>query len=128
MNAGAVAHAIDLVGKPATLRRVAGPGRFVSVTLKAVWRGYRPQELAGGIVQGDREVRIGNAEITACKWPGPPWRGDQMILEGRTFTVMVADTPTWGRESCPHRHRRPGGKAPAASTVIRSLRNAAIGD
>ncbi len=102
MNVGTVAHAIDRVGKPATLRRVAGPGRFVSVTLKAVWRGYQPQELAGGIVQGDREVRIGNAEIAARKWPGPPRRGDQMILEGRTFTVMAADSPNIGETTAMH--------------------------
>ena len=30
----------------------------------------------GGIIQGDRQVAISNAEIAHAQWPGPPRNGD----------------------------------------------------
>jgi hypothetical protein len=102
MNLTRIAGALDRVGKAATLRRVIGPGSFVSVAVTAVWRGYAPNELAGDIVQGDRQARISDAEIVARQWPGPPRRGDQMILDGRTWQVMGVDSPNIGDVTAMH--------------------------
>jgi len=43
-------------------------------------RGYEPVQLIGGIVQGDRQVAVSNAEIADAQWPGPPRNGDDVLL------------------------------------------------
>jgi hypothetical protein len=102
MNVSTVANAIARVGKAATLRRVTGPQTFVSVGVKVVVRAYQPNELQGGIVQGDRQARISNAEIDARQWPGPPRRGDQLILDGRTYNVQGVDSPNIAEDTAMH--------------------------
>jgi hypothetical protein len=102
MNVSTVANAIARVGKAATLRRVAGPLTFVSVGVKAVVRAYQPNELQGAIIQGDRQARISNVEIGARQWPGPPRRGDQLILDGRTYNVQGVDSPNIGEDTAMH--------------------------
>jgi hypothetical protein len=42
--------------------------------------GYRPEELVGGVVQGDRRVKISQLDIAAAGWPGPPRKND--VLDG----------------------------------------------
>ena len=90
--AEAVQGFVDQVGAVVTLRRLVANASPVDVTVNAVDAGYTPVATAGGIVQGDREIRIGNGEILAASWPGPPRRGDQLIIDGRTFAVMAVDT------------------------------------
>jgi hypothetical protein len=75
-------------------RRVGTTTTFREVSPRGYWRGYKPQELVGGITQGDQEVVIGNAEIAAESWPGPPKRGDIVVLDGLQATVQAA-TPMY---------------------------------
>lgn len=101
--AASVADAIERVGKTASLRRLGGrAGIWFDVDVIAVWRGYLPNEFQGGIVQGDRHVTISDRAIAARKWPGPPRRGDQMILDGRTYQVLAVDSPNVGEETAMH--------------------------
>jgi len=73
-------------------RRVGTTATFTEVAVRGVARGYRPEELVGSIAQGDREVIISNAEIEAAGWPGPPRRGDIIVIDGVTTTVQAPDT------------------------------------
>lgn len=76
-------------GRSASLRRRVGTtSSFTTVSLKAFDRGFKAQELVGGIVQGDREVVIGNAEIDQADFPGPPRKGDVVVIDGISATVQ----------------------------------------
>lgn len=92
MTVADIAAAIEREGQTMLLRRFAGKnrGRF-DVGVKGVVRGYQPSEIAGDIQQGDREVRISNAEIAARHWPGPPRRGDRLRIDGAWVNVESND-------------------------------------
>ena len=70
------------------LNKVPEPAR----TCQAMVRGYEPVQLVGGIIQGDRQVAISNAEIAHAQWPGPPRNGDRCVIDGRTTTIQACDT------------------------------------
>ena len=46
----------------------------------------------GGIILGDRQVAISNAEIAHAQWPRPPRNGDRCVIDGRTATIQACDT------------------------------------
>lgn len=77
-------------GRAFTLRRLPLPGTDVTV------RGYRTefqsQPLPGGLPQGQSTIIIGNAEIAAAAWPGPPRKGDRLIDATRTVMVESVET------------------------------------
>jgi hypothetical protein len=54
--------------------------------------------MAGGIAQGDRVCIISNTEIDRKGWPGPPRRGDIMVIldEGVTTSVLGCDVSDIG--------------------------------
>lgn len=80
-------------GQGITLRRYSGvgPSRVpVDVTVRARVDDYRPEELSGGIVQGDTRVIISPSQILAAAWPSPqdwPRAGDQVVINGRVRNV-----------------------------------------
>jgi hypothetical protein len=79
-------------GSAVTLRRLT-TGAPVDVVCMARVDQFQPQEMVGGITQGDRKVILSNDEIAAKSWPGPPRKGDQLITPGgRTTTVQAAAT------------------------------------
>jgi hypothetical protein len=85
-------RAIARDGGPLTLRRVATGQVPVDVAVRGLVRDYRPDELVGNISQGDRRVTLGNAEIAAAGWPLPIRKGDQVLDEGRVYTVQSCNT------------------------------------
>ncbi len=89
INLSDVADGIAENGQSIILRRPGPHGTAFDVVLPAMVRAYQPQELVGGIVQGDRRVVISDREITAAQWPGPPRQGDQIIVNGRTATLQA---------------------------------------
>lgn len=89
-------------GQPVTLRRIATGQAPVSVSLTAVVRGYAPQELAGNLIQGDRHVILSNDEIAAAAWPGPPRKGDQLVIDGTTCSVQSCNTIRQGSAIARH--------------------------
>ena len=89
MNFNIVTNMIDRYGEQVTLRRLTHGIPF-DVTVKARVQGYSPDELVGGIAQGDRMVIISNREIAERQWPGPPKQGDQIIIRGKTATLQAA--------------------------------------
>ncbi|MCW2243580.1 hypothetical protein [Azospirillum canadense] len=70
-------------GRPMVLkRRVGTTNTFTACTICGKDREYRPTELVGGVVQGDRRIRIAQADIEAEGWPGPPKAGTTDFLDG----------------------------------------------
>ncbi len=97
--ASGIADDIQREGRLVLLRRLGGPELFFDVDVYSYGRLYKPTEVVGGIVQGDREERISHREIDARQWPGPIRRGDQVVIQGRTCQVMAAETVVVGGET-----------------------------
>ena len=75
------------------LRRLvanSNPLAFVDVTLQGFARSYNPEELVGGVMQGDQQVATLNDEIAAAAWPGPPARGDRLVIDGHATVLQGA--------------------------------------
>lgn len=78
-------------GETLTLRREGSPNTDVSV--KGRIAGASPDQLVGDLRQSSRNVVIGNDEIVAAAWPGPPRKGDRLIFaDGKVVTIMEVDT------------------------------------
>jgi hypothetical protein len=83
---------IDDVGGPVTLRRVTGTQQIrFDVGLNAVVVGFRADEMAGGIIQGDRMIIVGTRDISNRQWPAPPRKGDKVIQRGVEMTIESVD-------------------------------------
>lgn len=101
---------ISREGRLVLLRRLSGPDTFFDVSLYSYGTDYHIDsrervggaDVAGGIVQGDRIERISNKEISERQWPGPPRRGDQLIIEGRTTNIRGVETKVVGGETVVH--------------------------
>jgi hypothetical protein len=98
---------LDKHGEDVELRRVSGTAQIpFSCTVRAVVRGYAPDELVGGIDQGSSRVILSPREIEASGWPGPgiegasaqdrrvPIKGDKCKIEGKVRNVDVS-TPIY---------------------------------
>jgi len=84
-------------------RMTLGPGGVLipfSVDCRAFVRDYDPDELVGGIIQGDTKVVLSPTEIEAQGWPGPnssatptnqdrrvPRKDDKALLAGKSRNV-----------------------------------------
>jgi hypothetical protein len=75
-------------------RRIGTSNTFNDVSVLGLAVGYAPEELVGGITQGDKRAILSNAEIAAAGWPGPPRRGDILVIDGQPYTVQAPD-PRW---------------------------------
>lgn len=75
-------------GRPFTLRRLPS----TDVTVQGFRGGFDANNLPGGLPQGQSTVIIGNAEIAAAAWPGPPRKGDRLIEATRTAVVESVET------------------------------------
>lgn len=96
-------------GQQVTLRRIVGTTNQTAVDCQcwAFVRGYKANELAGSIIQGDSAVILSATDIIRAQWPGGepvtnpptatdprvPRKGDRVIIEGKARTVEYA-SPT----------------------------------
>jgi len=71
-------------------RRVGTTNAFTDVSVKGVARAYQPNELLGGLQQGDQRVVISSKEIRDAGWPAPPASGDLLVWNSSTRTVRGA--------------------------------------
>jgi len=98
-----VAAALKRYGRAMKLRRRIGTtSSYVDVDVKGVASGFKPDELVGLVQQGDRSVIISNAEIAATGWPGPPRKGDFVVIDGVTAAVQGAEAKYLGSEVLAH--------------------------
>lgn len=88
-------------GSSVTLRRMVS-GVAVDVTVVATVMGYQPNEITGGIMVGDSKARLSDDDIAAAGWPGPPRRGDILMIDGRTFTAISVSTEKMGTAVLSH--------------------------
>lgn len=85
----ALDRALSRAGETITLRRPLGtsPITYRDVQVRAHVRGFNTEDLTGAITQVDSKVIMSPSEITAANWPGPPKKGDKVIIDGRTRNV-----------------------------------------
>ncbi len=53
---------------------------------------WRPDEMVDEVIQGRRTVIISNHEIEQASWPGPPVRGDLLLIDGLQTTIWGVET------------------------------------
>jgi hypothetical protein len=85
-------HSIDVTGEVLTLRTFTGSGAArtpTDVIVRARVRAYEPSDMAGGTVQGDREIIVLAADV-----PTAPVKGDQVLVRGKWMTVQAVDDST----------------------------------
>ena len=98
MSAERVAALIRRAGQTVTLRRDGSP----DVQVKASMRLYRPDEIAGTILQGDREIVVSEMDLVAAGFPSPPGQQDQVVAGGAILTVQFVETRSWGETVALH--------------------------
>lgn len=85
-------------GEDAVLRRRVGTSAvFVEVGVRIHFRGYKPDELTGGIQQGDSVAILSPTQILAAgaAWPGAaggvqmPRANDGLTVQGRLRNVQA---------------------------------------
>lgn len=96
---------LHLHGHDAVLRRATWSGTTkttADVTVRIKLRGYAPDELVGGIIQGDSAVVMSPTQINAAGWPSgapePPKAGDTLVSAGRARAVIAAEPIYLGGE------------------------------
>lgn len=68
-------------------------GSHAEVTCKGLLSAGTPVQLKAEVWQVQRQLILGQAEIAAAAWPGPPRSGDQVQLaDGSTHAVTACDT------------------------------------
>lgn len=86
---------MDEIGETVTLRRNnPAPAAATEQTVKARVSGYQPEELVGGINQGDRKVIILAEDITTFPVPFKTGGTDKIIVRGKTLNIGVVDDST----------------------------------
>ena len=71
-----------------TLRRTGQ----TDLVVKGKRFGSSEEDTGNTTTQSLQTVRIGNVEIEAVAWPGPPKRTDQIIIGSRTLIVRHVDS------------------------------------
>jgi len=87
-------------GQPLSLARPNGSGGYgTAVSVRGKVFGSAGSDLVGAQQQRVRSIRIGNSEIVAAAWPGPPKRGDRLTeAGGKVWIVEDVDTRLDGTE------------------------------
>lgn len=79
-------------GQPVTLRRMVTNGDPVDLAAAAFVRGYKPEELIGGVAQGDTMVTLSPSALVGSAFAANlPRRNDKLVVEGRLRNVEMAD-------------------------------------
>lgn len=93
---------IEREGEPVELLRNLPDGGQLTASLKAFVRGFKPEELGGGIVQGDRAMHVAPRKLAAAGWPDAPRKPDQVTIAGKTATVQSCETRRLRGVPCMH--------------------------
>jgi hypothetical protein len=87
-------RALDRNGETITLRRVVPNGSPIDVQVRARVTGYAPEELVGGIMQGDRRVVLSASSVAASTFPLPIKPNDRIVVRGRLLNIQDVDEST----------------------------------
>lgn len=84
----AVPRILARFGRPVTLRRrQAMTTTFTEVTANGYLRQFSPEEIAGGVMNGDARLIIDAEPLQAM---APPVKGDFVLIDGRNWAVLGA--------------------------------------
>jgi hypothetical protein len=90
-----IALMIERHGQDVVVRRRTGTTSSFSpsVTVKGRVHSFRPEELIGGIQQGDRRVTIAPSVLVSAGWNtgDAPRKGDQVLIDSQVFTVQACE-------------------------------------
>jgi hypothetical protein len=78
-------------GQTVMLRKGAAADASGDKALQAFVRGYQPEELAGGIQQGDTTAVFSPSALTASGFDGVPKRLDRMLIAGKMQVIQVCN-------------------------------------
>ena len=94
---------IDQHGEPVTLRRIVAGGNH-DLSLPAFVRGFKPDQIAAGVQQGDRSAVLHPDDVVVATWlsgvavqPGEnpdrrvPKKGDKLVVAGRVCNIEAAE-------------------------------------
>lgn len=83
--------------EPVLIRRYTGSGanrpKFDASAMAKV-SGYQPQELIGGIVQGDIKVIVLVDDLLSAQFPLPLKKGDKAIVRSKEMNIEAVDDNT----------------------------------
>lgn len=91
MTPADIAAAIREEGRDVTVQRLVSNAVTASLACRAMVRGYKPAELAGGIIQGDTRIVVAALTLAEGGFPVPFRKGDRVVIDGRTTTIQAAD-------------------------------------
>jgi hypothetical protein len=104
--------ALDEVGEVITIRRFTGTGpnrpKF-EVNVRARVTGFQPQEMIGGIQQGDRKAIVLHEDLVNAGFALPITNADFAVVQGRQHAIVAPDNAT----------RRVAGETIAYELVIK---------
>lgn len=86
---------LEQKGEQVTLRRIVPNQPSIEVTARAHIRGYTPDELVGGVNQGDREVILSADDLVAKGITSLKENSDSLIVRGRKMTIGSVDDSTY---------------------------------
>lgn len=79
-------------GQTVTLTRTVPNGSPITLTCRAFVRGYKPDELANGVVQGDSLVVLSPTALAGSPFASAlPVRLDKLTTAGRKRNIEMAD-------------------------------------
>jgi hypothetical protein len=88
---------IDDGGEPIFVRRYTGSGTVkpkFDAQVRAKVSGYAPDELVGGIVQGDRRVIILVQDLIDRQFAMPILASDKVVVRGKELAIIAPDDST----------------------------------
>lgn len=89
---GSVADRIHREGEPVSLLRKLDDGvTLLNAPVTAFVRHYKPEEIGGGIQQGDRELHIAPGDLAAQGWTDRPRKPDQVTIGTDLAIVQSAE-------------------------------------
>lgn len=81
----------DRRGDVVTLQRKLDAGAYARADVRALVKGFQPNELVGGLDQGDRQIWALAADAVAANWPIPPVKGDKIRVRGNALIIQSVD-------------------------------------
>lgn len=82
-------------GQPVVLRRLVPNGAPIEATVEAFVRGYKPDELVAGILQGDTLITVSPTALAGTPFATAlPKAGDKVTFDGRVRNVQMVNPVT----------------------------------